>query len=722
LAKGLSEFKGGIVVVTHDELLIYRLINCNWSASELLICREGTVWRQQNFAADCLKALSKEVRGAEEGSTQATDKKQARETPKQPAASDAKNTSVVTTKEVPPWLQKKPRAKRNQAADVDTPEPAVKSKVEVSSKANEATTNHGADAAVAKQDLLVRPVASTTPGEKANKDTVEKGTAKKKALRNSPGTSSSASKGVQKSEVNPESVNGPERAPMWHAPAVLKHTTRTPVQMPSQHSSWDDELRQLQTLYGSCEVKDGESGQRIVRVTHHCTDPDWEAATWAPAGLQLEVRVGRFYPEPPVEEPTLSVLGPAQLPEKFIKILPLLFAESASKTPARTPAVYRALQYIDKNMVALFQKIRAAAKAAEAAANEQAQRESQEKQSDNAAAASTAVAASESTADCGAVAAPLVQPLVSVSPGSKSVEDVRRMGVEVRLLGLTLEGFSDFLPSLLRVQVVCGRCRKPTDIEAATGIVRNSLPVDSEAAAGIEAACPTCKGMLAVHVAPSSCRGGCQAVAHVFGSDCHPVHLLRSDFESKCSECGEVARMRNIGPGYHKQSKCTGCSTKLNLVVTDVALLGREVEKWQLVAEEEGDRMNSRKQTQEARKMEKGLGIKVGQPLPDKGGCKHYAKAYRWLRFPCCGRAFPCDVCHDEQTDHMHEWATRMLCGLCSQEQPFTKDQCNHCGASQNKSQGGYWEGGDGCRDRSKMAKDDPHKYKGLGKTVPKTK
>merc|ERR1712139_524832 len=66
LAKGLSDFKGGVVAVTHDELLIYRLIHCNWSASELLICREGTVWRERNFGAHCLNALKNEVHKAEE--------------------------------------------------------------------------------------------------------------------------------------------------------------------------------------------------------------------------------------------------------------------------------------------------------------------------------------------------------------------------------------------------------------------------------------------------------------------------------------------------------------------------------------------------------------------------------------------------------------------------------------------------------------------------------
>lgn len=29
--------------------------------------------------------------------------------------------------------------------------------------------------------------------------------------------------------------------------------------------------------------------------------------------------------------------------------------------------------------------------------------------------------------------------------------------------------------------------------------------------------------------------------------------------------------------------------------------------------------------------------LKVGEPLPAFGTCKHYRHSYRWLRFPCCG-------------------------------------------------------------------------------------
>ena len=38
-------------------------------------------------------------------------------------------------------------------------------------------------------------------------------------------------------------------------------------------------------------------------------------------------------------------------------------------------------------------------------------------------------------------------------------------------------------------------------------------------------------------------------------------------------------------------------------------------------------------------------------------------------RFPCCGKAYPCDICHDSKEDHPMERASRMICGYCSREQ-----------------------------------------------------
>mmetsp|Transcript_60664 Transcript_60664/g.190683 ORF Transcript_60664/g.190683 Transcript_60664/m.190683 type:complete len:335 (-) Transcript_60664:130-1134(-) len=290
-----------------------------------------------------------------------------------------------------------------------------------------------------------------------------------------------------------------------------------------------------------------------------------------------------------------------------------------------------------------------------------------------------------------------------------TADEVRRQGVEVRLVGLSLEGLDTLLLCTLRLQVVCGRCRKPADLTCEGG------PGTEPRTA--TAPCEVCKQELAVRVAPSICHGGCPTVAHVLGVNCHPIQMLRSDVQASCGKCTKEVCIRNVGPGYRRRAECAECFQKFNLAVEGAEVLGQAVAQWRQVAVEEGERLNARRQLQDARRHERELGIKVGQPLPDNGTCKHYQKSYRWLRFPCCGRAFPCDVCHDEQMDHNYEWANRMLCGRCSHEQPFSKDKCAHCGAAQTRARSAYWEGGAGCRNQATMSNKDSHKYKGLGKT-----
>jgi ATPase subunit of ABC transporter with duplicated ATPase domains len=65
LIKGLANFKGGIVVVTHDDTLIYRLLQCNWSKSEIIVCEHGAVRCEKNFSGYRLQSLKEDVRKAE---------------------------------------------------------------------------------------------------------------------------------------------------------------------------------------------------------------------------------------------------------------------------------------------------------------------------------------------------------------------------------------------------------------------------------------------------------------------------------------------------------------------------------------------------------------------------------------------------------------------------------------------------------------------------------
>ena len=118
--------------------------------------------------------------------------------------------------------------------------------------------------------------------------------------------------------------------------------------------------------------------------------------------------------------------------------------------------------------------------------------------------------------------------------------------------------------------------------------------------------------------------------------------------------------------------------------------------------------------------------IQVGKPLPDYGTCKHYKQSFRWFRFSCCNKVFPCDECHDETiSEHKNEFAKTILCGFCAFEQPSNNKICSKCGSSFSKSDiaGGFWEGGKGCRNKEKMSNKDSHKFSGSSmKTISKRK
>eukprot|EP00931_Biecheleriopsis_adriatica_P091124 TRINITY_DN65022_c0_g1_i1.p1 TRINITY_DN65022_c0_g1~~TRINITY_DN65022_c0_g1_i1.p1 ORF type:complete len:811 (+),score=189.78 TRINITY_DN65022_c0_g1_i1:91-2433(+) len=112
LADGLSNFKGGIVAVTHDELLIYRLIHCNWSSSELLLCQDGCLRRERNFSAQCLKSVKEEVRKAEEAEKAAGRPgagQKVKELPPEPTSEQKKPDAM--TGGLPPWLMTRRRRK-----------------------------------------------------------------------------------------------------------------------------------------------------------------------------------------------------------------------------------------------------------------------------------------------------------------------------------------------------------------------------------------------------------------------------------------------------------------------------------------------------------------------------------------------------------------------------------------------------------------------------------
>ena len=77
---------------------------------------------------------------------------------------------------------------------------------------------------------------------------------------------------------------------------------------------------------------------------------------------------------------------------------------------------------------------------------------------------------------------------------------------------------------------------------------------------------------------------------------------------------------------------------------------------------------------------------------------------------------YACDRCHDTAEEHPNEHANRMLCGFCSREQAYRPEDCGFChSVLVGKKGGGFWEGGKGTRDKVRMSRKDPRKYKRRG-------
>ena len=61
----------------------------------------------------------------------------------------------------------------------------------------------------------------------------------------------------------------------------------------------------------------------------------------------------------------------------------------------------------------------------------------------------------------------------------------------------------------------------------------------------------------------------------------------------------------------------------------------------------------------------------------------------------------------------MVEHANRMVCGFCSREQNYRPGDCGVCRMSLVKKVGsGFWEGGKGTRDPTRMSRKDKRKYR----------
>ncbi|KAF2152940.1 hypothetical protein K461DRAFT_277699 [Myriangium duriaei CBS 260.36] len=284
---------------------------------------------------------------------------------------------------------------------------------------------------------------------------------------------------------------------------------------------------------------------------------------------------------------------------------------------------------------------------------------------------------------------------------------VAEKGVLLSFPNLELHGIELLELTSLSLTVKCNRCKEQSDFER----LRNNT--NSDHTGMKEQGCKKCASSLAAGYRMDLIHMNSSRAGYIDLDGCTAVDMLPSTFVPTCSECSTAYTTPGCVSvrGDSTLAVCRECHRKMSFRIQEVKFLMVSA------AAERATQGLIRK------KVKENLGIVAGQELPRRGKCQHYGKSYRWFRFSCCSKVFPCDKCHDiANPDHVIEFANRMICGYCSREQNYRPEDCGVCHSTLIGKKGhGFWEGGKGTRDPARMSRKDPRKYKRRPGTKPKT-
>lgn len=289
----------------------------------------------------------------------------------------------------------------------------------------------------------------------------------------------------------------------------------------------------------------------------------------------------------------------------------------------------------------------------------------------------------------GAVVTPQPEPSASSLP-LKTVE----RGTAITFPSVELHGIELLQISILALSVKCERCRTINEI----GGLRPNTAKTTES-------CRKCATPFTLTFRPELVHAHSTRAGFIDATGCTVADMLPSTFVPTCGKCSTPTSQGLVAVrGDTTTNVCRECHARFTFKVPEVKFLAYSPGSGVLPP------------TSGPRRRQEKLGLHAGEPLPDRGACRHYRKSYRWFRFSCCQKVYSCDKCHDEGESHLNEWANRMICGYCSREQNYAVSSCTFCGRSVVGRRGrGFWEGGKGTRDKKLMSRKDPRKYKRIG-------
>jgi len=258
-------------------------------------------------------------------------------------------------------------------------------------------------------------------------------------------------------------------------------------------------------------------------------------------------------------------------------------------------------------------------------------------------------------------------------------------GILLSFPSLELHGIELLELTSLSLTIKCDRCKEPTDI---SNLRHASIPHTES--------CKKCANTLTISFRRDLMHAHSSRAGYLDLDGCNPLDMLPSTFTPTCSACSSAFPPPGIVSvrGDSQTTTCRTCHQKLtfHIPATKFLLTHTSTPK---------NRPPPRKHAPR-----ESLGISAGHELPLRGRCAHYRKSYRWFRFSCCSKVFPCDKCHDAATGHPNEHANRMICGLCGREQNYRPEDCAVCkGVLVGKRGTGFWEGGRGTREKGRMSR-----------------
>ncbi|OAP65188.1 hypothetical protein AYL99_01160 [Fonsecaea erecta] len=282
-------------------------------------------------------------------------------------------------------------------------------------------------------------------------------------------------------------------------------------------------------------------------------------------------------------------------------------------------------------------------------------------------------------------------------------------GIHLSFPNLELHNIELLTLSSLSISVKCLRCKSPLDISS---IKPSGDAAGSSASSVRTETCSKCTTPFTVSYTPNALHANTVRAGTIEVMGCTVADLLPSVFQPTCASCSTTfpspPGMISVR-GDTPIQVCRSCHAKMTFTIHEVKFLRAS------------SAFASGTLPPRRRPKKEDLGISAGTPLPHNGTCAHYRHSYRWFRFSCCQRVYPCDRCHDAAEAHVNEHADRMVCGWCSREQRFRSEDCGLCGHSvirRRKAAGGFWEGGRGTREKGLMSRKEKRKYKRPGSSV----